>query len=62
MKWIYPWGHYPLVDGYQVTYRVTCPVCGLEQEIDEVDAVFDFQEEHREEYGERHLLEFELLQ
>lgn len=62
MKRIYPRSRYPLVDGYQVTYRVTCPVCGFQHEIDEVDAVFDFQEEHREQYGEHHLLEFELIQ
>lgn len=45
-----------------MTYLVSCPVCSFQREIAGIDAVFDFQEDHREEFGDHHLLEFELVQ
>lgn len=39
-------------------YDVTCSVCGLSTEIDDLDAVFDLQAEHRERRGDHHVLEF----
>lgn len=44
-----------------VTYIVTCPECSFRHEIGDLDDVFDFQEEHRAERGERHVLEFVLV-
>lgn len=45
-----------------MTYRVTCPVCGFHAEIEDLDAVLERQENHRAEYGDHHLLDFELIE
>ncbi len=42
-----------------MVYEVECSVCEFDAEVERLDAVFDLQEEHRSEEGERHLLEFE---
>lgn len=44
-----------------MSYDVTCSVCGLSEEIDDLDAVFDLQAEHKERRGDHHVLEFERL-
>ena len=42
-----------------MVYVIRCSVCELDSEADELEEVFDLQERHRDEAGERHLLEFE---
>lgn len=42
-----------------MVYTVSCSVCEFDAEVEGLDAVFELQEEHRSEAGERHLLEFE---
>lgn len=44
-----------------MTYIVTCSECVFQYEMEEVEDVLDFQEEHRAEYGERHILEFQMI-
>ena len=42
-----------------MVYRVECSVCEFETKVEELESVFDLQDEHRSEAGDRHLLEFE---
>ena len=42
-----------------MVYRVECSVCEFEAEAEQLEEVFDLQEDHRSAVGERHLLEFE---
>ena len=42
-----------------MVYRVECSVCEFDAEVEELEVVFDLQDDHRSEAGERHLLEFE---
>ena len=44
-----------------MTYIVTCPECAFEYEMEEVEDVLDFQEEHRADRSERHILEFQMV-
>lgn len=44
-----------------MTYSVTCAECEIQREIDELDDVYDLQEEHRAKYGRHHILEFQLV-
>ena len=44
-----------------MVYSVTCAECDFRHEIGQLDEVFRFQGTHREEYGEEHVLEFEML-
>ena len=44
-----------------MSFDVSCSACGLSTEIEDVDAVFDLQEEHQERRGDHHVLEFERL-
>lgn len=50
------------IDGSHMPYTVTCVQCEIEREIRELEAVLDFQDRHKAEYGERHQLEYELIQ
>ncbi|MFC6825826.1 hypothetical protein [Halopelagius fulvigenes] len=45
-----------------MTYTVTCIECGLRREVGELDDVLDVRETHREECGDRHRVEFKLVQ
>ena len=42
-------------------YDVSCSACGLSDELDDLDAVFDLQDRHQERRGDHHVLEFERL-
>lgn len=44
-----------------MTYIVTCSECTFQHEMEGVEDVLDFQEEHRAERGEQHILEFQLV-
>ena len=40
---------------------VTCAECDFRHDFEQLDEVFRFQGTHREEYGEEHVLGFEML-
>ena len=44
-----------------MAYTVLCPTCGLEEAVEELEAVLDLQEAHREEHGDDHVFEFSLV-
>lgn len=46
---------------FAVTYEVSCTHCDLDQEMEDVDAVLDLEDEHQARHGESHVLEFELV-
>lgn len=41
-------------------YHVSCAQCSLEEMIDDLEVVFDRQEEHQEQNDGTHILEFEV--
>lgn len=41
-------------------YRVSCAECDLDEAIATVDDILDRQAEHRREYSDAHVLEFEI--
>jgi hypothetical protein len=42
-------------------YTVTCTLCSFEYEMDELDDVLDFEDEHQRKYGDDHVIEFQLI-
>ena len=42
-----------------MVYSIECSICTFDAEAGELEEVFEIQEHHRSEAGERHLLEFE---
>ena len=44
-----------------MTYSVRCPECGLTGEIEDLAAVLDLQDVHREKRGETHIFDFDLI-
>lgn len=45
-----------------VTYTFTCTRCEFQREIDALDDVFEFRDTHQANYGDNHIIEFELLE
>lgn len=45
-----------------MTYIVTCTLCAFECEIEELEDVFEFRDTHQDNYGDGHVIEFELLE
>ena len=43
-------------------YHVSCAQCDFEKTINDLEALFDRQEEHQEQYDETHILEFKVDQ
>lgn len=42
-------------------YLVTCTLCAFEYELQGVEDVFEFRDEHQRKYGDDHVIEFELV-
>lgn len=43
-------------------YEVTCTICTFEREIEALDDVFEFRDQHQNTYGPGHRIEFERLE
>ncbi|MFB6268475.1 MAG: hypothetical protein ABEH83_00925 [Halobacterium sp.] len=42
-------------------YAVTCKLCSFERELDTLEDVLEFRDDHQRRYGPGHHIEFELL-
>ncbi len=43
-------------------YTVTCTLCSFTREMEALDDIFEFRDDHQATYGDEHVIEFELVQ